>query len=85
MQRPYRRKIYLETIEGVDPVYSACFRYLRGAGGICSARIDFQLGTNAVDTTGMNFKMEARKLKKMNEASARDVSAPRKRQESTPI
>ena len=27
-QRLYRRKIYLETIEGVDPVLSACLQFI---------------------------------------------------------
>jgi hypothetical protein len=37
----------LETIEVVDPLLSTTFHVLNvGAEGICSTRIDFQLGTN---------------------------------------
>ena len=49
------RKAMSETIEGVDPVFQHVFALGKVAGGICSARIDFQLGTNAADTNGLKF------------------------------
>jgi hypothetical protein len=53
------RKVYLETIEVVDPVLSV-EASLEGrlTARICSTRIDFQLGTNAADSNGLNFRME---------------------------
>ena len=40
---------------GSIPFYQRFFALGKVAGGICSARIDFQLGTNAEDTNGLNF------------------------------
>ena len=61
------RKVYLETIEVVDPVLSV-EASLEGrlTARICSTRIDFQLGTNAADTNGLSLRMEVCGEKKSN-------------------
>jgi len=40
---------------GSIPLCQRCFALRKVAGGICSARIDFQLGTNAADTNGLKY------------------------------
>ena len=55
VQRLYRRKIYLETIEGVDPVYQSDFSFWEVAEGFVRPELTFQLGTNAADTIGLKI------------------------------
>jgi hypothetical protein len=50
----------LETIEVVDPLLSTTFHVLNvGAEGICSTRIDFQLGTNGGNINRIGRTREA--------------------------
>lgn len=54
----------LETIEVIDPF----FQSVRSVGdrdwGICSIRIDFQLGTNGGDANGFDSAVQASTTKK---------------------
>jgi hypothetical protein len=49
----------------VDPALSVEASQGRLTGGICSTRIDFQLGTNAADTNGFNLRKEVCQQKKV--------------------
>ena len=60
------RKVYLETIEVVDPVLSV-EASLEGRLTVemCSTGIDFQLGTNAADTNGSSWAMQTLRQKRL--------------------
>jgi hypothetical protein len=48
----------LETIEVIDPFFQSVCSAANHGWGICSIRIDFQLGTNGGDANGFDIRRE---------------------------